>query len=269
MRCRNCHTGLMDTDTHCPGCHAPVAIATAAAPGPIAGPSPMLAMLPVFGGAIGGVVAGAIAASSTTTPARPLGSLSYGVPARRGPGPLRWAFGLLFLLGGGLFLLVGPMLFYDTWKIAQHKPQIITSAELLQKQCLGGLAGSWTAYTFEESKPTGVNVTRHRLGLGGDVQAHCLLVRVEDKWLLATVTSVFEGNQLVGRLNASPSKDLLQRVAKVEPSLLPYEFNAVDGSANDQRSLYIRSSSYAGFGLLCVLLGMRLIRRRQPALKPV
>ena len=266
MRCRNCHTVMMDTDTHCPGCHASVARATAAATGPIEAPSPMVNMLPIFGGAIGGAIAGAIAASSTATaPSRPLGSLWYGAPPRRGPGPLRWTFGIIFMLGGGLFLLIGPVLFYDTWKLAQRKPQMITAAELGRKDGPGALAGAWTAYTFEESKPIGQTVTRHRLGLGGDVEARCLLVRVEDKWLIATVTPAFEGNQLVGRLNASPSKDLIQRVTKIEPSLLPYEFNAVDGSANDQRLLYIRSGWYAGFGLLAVLVGMRIVSRRQPA----
>lgn len=268
MRCRNCHTVMMDTDTHCPGCHASVARATAAAPGPIEAPSPMLTMLPMFGGAIGGAIAGAIIAGSTATaPSSPPGSLSYGAPPRRGPGPLRWTFGILLMLGGALFLLLGPALLYDTWKLAQRKPQMITAAELGRKEGSASLAGAWTAYTFEESKPTGLTVTRRRLGLGGDVEARCLLVRVEDKWLMATVTPAFEGNQLVGRLNPSPSKDLIQRVTKIEPSLLPYEFNAVDGSTNDQRLLYIRSGWYAGFGLLGVLLGMRLVIRRQPALK--
>jgi hypothetical protein len=171
------------------------------------------------------------------------------------------------MLGGGLFLLLGPALFYDTWKLAQRKPQMITATELGRKDGPGSFAGAWSAYTFEESKPTGLTVTRHRLGLGGDVEARCLLVRVEDKWLLATVSPAFEGNQLVGRLNASPSKDLIQRVMKMEPSVLPYEFNAVDGSANDQRLLYIRSGWYASFGLLGILLGMRMVIRRQPARK--
>jgi hypothetical protein len=170
------------------------------------------------------------------------------------------------MLGGGLFLLLGPALFYDTWKLAQRKPQVITAAELDRKEGPRSLAAAWIAYTFEESKPTGLTVTRHRLGLGGDVEARCLLVRVQDKWLLATVTPAFEGNQLVGRLNASVPKDLLQRVTKIEPVLLPYEFNAVDGP-NDQRLLYIRSAWYAGFGLVGVLLGMRIVIRRQPALK--
>jgi hypothetical protein len=226
----------------------------------------MLNMLPIFGGAVGGAIAGAIVASSTATaPSRPLGSLSNGAPRRRGPGPLRRTFGILFMLGGGLFLLLGPALFYDTWKLAQRKPQLITAAELGRKEGPGSSAGAWIAYTFEESKPTGLTVTRHRLGLGGDVEARCLLVRVEDKWLMATVTPAFEGSQLVGRLNTSPSKDLIRRATKIEPSLLPYEFNAVDGSANDQRLLYIRSGLYAGFGLLGVLLGMRMVIRRQPA----
>jgi hypothetical protein len=169
------------------------------------------------------------------------------------------------MLGGALFLFIGPVLFYDTWKVAQRTPRLLTAPELSRKEGPGSLAGAWSAYTFEDSKPTGVMVTRHRLGLGGDVEARCLLVRVQDKWLMATVTPAFEGNQLVGRLNTAPSKDLIQQVAKIEPSLLPYEFNAVDGNANDQRLLYIRSAWYAGFGLLGVLLGMRMLIRRQPA----
>jgi hypothetical protein len=269
MRCRNCHTVMMDTDSHCPGCHAPVASATAAPPGPVAEPSPMLTMLPAFGGALGGAVAGAIwaASSAASAPARPYGSRAYAAPARRSPGLVRRLFGILFLLGGGLFLLVGPVVFCDTWKLAQRKPQVITAAELGGKDGPGSLAGAWIAYTFAESRPTDLTVTRQRLGPGGEVKARCLLVRVDDQWLLATVTPAFEGNQLVGRLNASPSKDLLQRVAKLEPSLLPYEFNAVGSSANDQRILYIQSACFAGFGLLGVLVGLRMVigrRARKP-----
>jgi hypothetical protein len=233
----------------------------------------MLNLLPMFGGAIGGAIAGAIMAANelSVEPPRPLGltarpAPAHAAPARRGPGLLRRTFGVLLLLVGGLFLLIGPTLFLDTWKLAQRTPQTITAAELGRKEGPGALAGAWTACTFTESRPTGLTVTRKRLGLGGDVEARCLLVHVGDRWLLATVSPAFEGNQLVGRLNPSPSKDLIRQVAKMEPSVLPYEFNAVDGSASDQRELYTRSGWFAGFGLLGVFFGLRLVRR-QPAPK--
>jgi len=70
-------------------------------------------------------------------------------------------------------------------------------------------------------------------------------VRVEDKWLIASVAAGFEGNQLVGRLlplDAAASHSLLERIRRIEPdpsALLPYEFNGVDGSASDQRIRYM------------------------------
>jgi hypothetical protein len=64
MRCRNCHTQLMDTDAVCPSCHASRASATSAAPGEFTKPSALVNVLPMFGGAIGGAIAGAMIASS-------------------------------------------------------------------------------------------------------------------------------------------------------------------------------------------------------------
>src|SRR5262245_27689802 len=64
MRCRNCHTVMMDTDPECPSCHASAASATAPPPGPMSNnPSGLLMTLPIFGGAIGGAIYGAITAS--------------------------------------------------------------------------------------------------------------------------------------------------------------------------------------------------------------
>jgi len=60
MRCRNCHTVMMESDLSCPTCHASAASATAAAPGPFSSPSGMSTLLPIFGGAIGGALYGAL-----------------------------------------------------------------------------------------------------------------------------------------------------------------------------------------------------------------
>jgi hypothetical protein len=96
-------------------------------------------------------------------------------------------FGLLLTLGGFLFLTMAVVHFYDISKIARREARVVTSADLRRTEDPKSLAGEWIAYTFEELKPTGLTVTRRRLGLGGDVEARCLLVRVEEKWLLASV----------------------------------------------------------------------------------
>ena len=266
MRCRNCHTVMMESDLSCPTCHASAASATAAAPGPISSPSGMSTLLPIFGGAIGGALYGAL-----NSPAgRPLARGAVRAP--RSSNPLKWTIGLLLILGGGLFLPLALVHVYDTWDLARREPEVVTAAELRRTEDPRALPAAWIAYTFEESKPTELTVTRRRLGLGGDVQARCLLVRVEDKWLITSVAAGFEGNRLVGRLlplDAAASRSLLERIRRIEPdpsALLPYEFNAVDGSASDQRLRYMGAAWCAFFGLLGLLLGVRLVcGKRRPA----
>jgi hypothetical protein len=75
----------------------------------------------------------------------------------------------------------------------------------------------------------------------------------------------------VGRLlplDSPASQLLIERLRKIEPNpsaLLPYEFNAVDGSASDQHLRYTAAAFIAVFGLLGLLLGLYLIRgRRRP-----
>src|SRR5262249_42871716 len=129
----------------------------------------------------------------------------------------------------------------------------------------------WLAYTFEESKPTDVIVMRRRLGKGGGGKAQGLLVRGQEKWVLATGPSGVGGNHVVGRL--VPRECRPQRVGEKirgidsKPFvLLPYEFNAVDGSASDQRQRLITAAVLAFFGLLGLFLGVWLIRgKRRPA----
>src|SRR5438874_998680 len=100
MRCRNCHTVMMETDVECPGCHASIERATAAAPELTGQPDPMLKMLPMFGGALGGLAYAALAEASTA------GSHHIGpatVRSRQEPGqasganPLKLIFGILLV----------------------------------------------------------------------------------------------------------------------------------------------------------------------------
>lgn len=261
MRCKNCHTVMMETDLECPSCHASVASATAAPPGPINKPHNLAILLPVFGGAIGGAIYGAMAAANNTTPSRGV----RGPSGTGSGGTAKWIFGLLFILGGGLVLLLATVQFLQTWKIAHREPKAVSATELRQTKNSKSSPGPWLAYDFTESKPTDFTVTRRRLSHGGDVKARCLLVRVEDKWLVASVAKGFEGNRLVGRLvsNDSPSAQILfDKVHKIQSksSLLPFEFNAVDGSASDQEARYLACAWLGGFGLVGLLLGLFLIR---------
>src|SRR5262249_23562360 len=120
MRCRNCHTQLMDTDPVCPSCHASRASATSAAPGEFTKPSGLVNMLPMFGGAIGGAIAGAMMTSS----GEPLHSTA--TPATGNSSSVKRMFGLFFILGGILFLVSATVIFYNTWEIAQWMPKEVT-----------------------------------------------------------------------------------------------------------------------------------------------
>jgi hypothetical protein len=265
MRCRNCHTVMMDADLACPSCRASVASATAAAPGPIAEPSNLLKVLPAFGGALGGLAYAALTYNSA------------GVPARGPSGPsgapggisIKWVIGILLVLVGAVFLMAAATHLIDTWKLSQREPKALTAAQLLQVKDPESMHGSWLAYTFSESKQTDLVVTRRRLGLGSEVKAPVLLVRVENKWLLAPVAPGFEGNQLVGRvLPRDPASPAIQgkKIGDVKTStLLPFEFNGVDGCASEQDQRYIQSSISGGIGLLGLFIGLRMVlRRRRP-----
>jgi hypothetical protein len=263
MRCRNCHTVMMDTDSQCPSCHTSAARATAAAPGEISKGPGLGILLPIFGGAIGGALYAGLAAAGTS-------SSAAGSQATRGSGSgrVKRGLGLLFALGGGLFLLLACIHFWGTWKVAQREPTAATAADLCRKEYAAAAPG-WIAYTFAESKPTKLTVTRQRLENGGEVKARCLLVRAQDKWLVATVAPGFEGNNLVGRLlpaDSPSSRSLLEQLRKLDPdrsALLPYEFNAVDGTASDVRTRYMAGGLIAFFGVVGLALGLRLMRGRE------
>lgn len=223
-------------------------------------------MLPAFGGAIGGLIAGVIIASSSSSEGT---YHSAATPASSGSSPVKRIFGLLLLIGGGLILVSAPVLFYNTWEIAQWVPKEVTAAELLRTKDSKSSPGPWIAYTFEASKPIDTQVTRQRLNHGGDVEASGLLVQVEDKWMFVSVAPGFEGNRLVGRLSfldPSLSKPLMERIRKIEPNpatVLPYEFNAVDGCESDRRQRYTGAAVCAALGLLGLLPGLLLCRTRR------
>jgi hypothetical protein len=267
MRCRNCHTAMMDTDRECPACHASAASATAAPPGPFRSPSGLVNALPVFGGAAGGLLAGAIIASQNAGSGSARGYQQSS--ASSGAGSQKWLFGLVLVLGGGFLLLAGFLQFAATWALAHRETRKVTAAELCQMKDTES-APAWMEYAFAESKPIDLTVKRRRLGYGGDVDARCLLVRVDEKWLLASVPTRFEGDKLVGRLlplESVATQSLAEHISKVQPdlsTLLPYEFNAVDGSAKDQQTRYGSSGVLGVAGVLGLWFGLGLFSSKRP-----
>ena len=258
MRCRNCHTGMMDTDAFCPGCHAPADRAHAVNEGPSGEkPNGLWLMLPIFGGALGGLLyAGLVSANSSGS-----GGGRGDQSATKG---IQWAMGLFLLLVGGLFLVLGFVYFDATVDVVQRVPKDATAAELLSKDYVDKAPG-WIKYQFAESKPVEGTATRRRLGRAGEVQAKVLLVKVENRWLVTTVAPGFKGNELVGRIVApdiSSAESLVERVRKkeAEPSaVLPYEFNGVDGTASDQRLRFTTAGVVGGIGVVAFVLGLWLV----------
>jgi hypothetical protein len=174
--------------------------------------------------------------------------------------------GLVFLIGGGALVGLGLVRFWDTWEIGQREPQTVSAAELRKAKGPEAVPGTWVSYTFEEGKKTDLIATRTGLVHGGDVQAQYLLVRVKDKWLLASVAPGFQTDRLVGHLQAldpAMAEEVAGRLREEDPKgpgLLPYEFNAVDGCASEQRTRYVQVGMFALFGLLGLVLGLRLVR---------
>jgi hypothetical protein len=208
----------------------------------------LVTLLPVFGGAIGGAVAGAINADGS---------------------PIRKTFGVILVLVGLVFLLAAGGIFYNTWKIAHWVPKDVTAAELRAATDPKTYPGTWIAYTFESSKPADMTVKRARLNYGGDVEARGLLVAVEDTWMFVSVAPGFEGNRIVGRLSPldpKVSKDLTQWLKKKDPNgpaLLSCEFMAVDGCASDRNQRYTGAGFSAFLGVVGVWPGLRLCRKRR------
>jgi hypothetical protein len=266
MRCRNCDVQLMATDTHCPSCGSSLARATAAAPGEFAKESNgLLRMLPIFGGAAGGLLYGAIRAADTASQAparRPAGAAPTIAAGGRagGSSALRYCIGFPLLLVGGLLVYIGGREAWDARQVSQRPAAEVSAAELGRPDFLAS-APDWIHFTFAESKPIAVVVKRQRHSGGGEADARCLLVRVQDKWLLASVPLGFQGNDLVGylvRLDPAASRPLLEQIARAEPkvtALLPFEFNAVEGSAADQRLRQTAAGLLGLVGLVAVLIG--------------
>src|SRR5687768_1744519 len=91
---QNCHTGMMETDAYCPSCHATAEIALAAPPEQGGStPNGLWMLLPVFGGALGGLAYCAVVAAHGNGASRS-GSLAGSWTA------IKWVVGIVLILLG-------------------------------------------------------------------------------------------------------------------------------------------------------------------------
>jgi hypothetical protein len=269
MRCRNCHTVMMDTEPECPACHAPAYAAPGVADYKGGNDDAGLRTLIGLGGGAVGLALYEMATSGgggqqAAGPAR----VGYAPGRPSGNGPLKRLLGLLFLLAGGAFLVVSVQHLINHRTVLSQSPRAVTAAEIRKAEKPSAAPGGWLSLTFEKGQQTGLSVVRRRPG-GLEVQATYLLVQAEDKWLLATVPSGFNSNRLVGRLYVLPpstSEELVGRIRETQPTapppaLLPYEFEALDGDENEQRTQYYAAGIVAVVALLGLGLGLRWVRR--------
>src|SRR6266851_2157950 len=119
MRCRNCLTVMMDTDAACPSCHTPAARATAPPPEQGGKPNGLALLLPVFGGAIGGLLYAGLASSGASASS----NVSHGTG---GSSTVKWALGFLFLVGGCLFIVLASVHSWGTWTVTRREPTAAT-----------------------------------------------------------------------------------------------------------------------------------------------
>jgi hypothetical protein len=261
MRCKNCHTVMADIDTHCVSCGATAESATAAPPA-LTGEKPngLLLMLPLFGGLLGGLIYAGLVANES------------GGSGRRGGGgggtgawkTIKTLFAMALLFGGGLFMAVGFFQISAVRDISQRDPTTATATDLRMRDFVEK-PPFWVSYTFEESKPIEGKVKRQRKGHGGEVEARCILVRVEHKWLFATVAEGFEGNELVGQImpmDSPVSKPMIDRLRDQQSdpkTILPYEFYAVEGCPSDQTFRYTVAGWIGGIGLTAFVAGLFLL----------
>lgn len=263
MRCRNCHTVLMDSDPECPVCHAAAPPEGSDVPQPFSEGSNGAKLLFGLGGGLIGLALYGLLSGAGNALARSGG----GRGARPGRvGPVRRLMGLVILVGGGGLLVLALTHFWHTWELTHRKAREVTAGELLKVKDAASAKAAWISYTFEESIPVGMAVIRQRLGVGGEVEAPCLLVKVGNRWLLTTVAPDFKGNRLVGRLQPQTyptSKELARQLrdgTAPAPVVLPYEFNAIDGCESEHTLRYTQVGIFGFVGLVGLWLGLRLMR---------
>ena len=184
---------------------------------------------------------------------------------RDDPEDERHSRGTLYI--GGTMVMIGLGLLAWQWSWineVNRGPVPITEAELRQLDDPSALRDTYVTFNFTETKETGLGVKR-----GAKWESKYLLVRVQDRWVLASVPAEYGGSQITGRLSrldARGSKfdaNALAQIRSLFPNhqLAPFCFQA----SQDQQSAAGSLVTVVGLLVLigsgfCIFGVVRLLR---------
>jgi hypothetical protein len=271
MRCLNCHTVMMATDTECPVCHAGVQLRACEMPQPNdkeGGSEGMRIFAGVAGGLVGAMLYDAVTGTGTAAPCvRPssTGSHAYAGGGGGGGGGVRRVAGVVLVIVGGVLIAGAVRGMLNPDELSDDKSRPITAAELQQLDGPGAAPGGLVAYTVQKAKDTGIERVRQRTARSAEAKAHIFLLQVDNKWMIAAVPPGFKGNKLVGRLeslNTPQSRAMVEDILDNEPepvALLPFELNTVDSIERNRPAHLFAVGLLAFLGLVGCGQGLRMV----------
>lgn len=233
MRCLNCQTVLMDTDTRCPMC----------------------GMATPFGQA---------AASSLYVKA------AIDPNARRKFQLMKWIWAPIMILGGALVAAVGFVMFQET-RTSRPAPRELSAADLLKIDSLlpcdmasPAAETDWVSYLPTKTLDTGVKYVKVR---SQQETSRYLLLQVQDRWLLAKVAPQFNGVRVEGKLSQLDTV-ALPKVEAANPHeakrLLPYQLDGEYDIAATERQKAMMGGAIGVFGVLLFFSGLGYLFKQPP-----
>ena len=245
MRCLNCHTVLMESDTICPSCRSATPFATQAA----------------FVQRRKGLLW--------------VGLEGFGSRLARVPA-LKWLVGLCLFLVAGAVILLALGCFFTYQSEGQRGPREVTAAELLKVKSLDSLPDPWISYTFPKASETTMRLDKTSL-FKNQAYSRFILVQVQDRWLAAQVRPDFSGTKLLGQVEQlgswhghtyekNLSAKIINEIRTSNPDkadlILPYQVNAVLPYESRTRSGYVMAGVIAGVGLMFGGMGLTIVRAK-------
>ena len=195
---------------------------------------------------------------------RDLATSSSAPPARRGHPVMRWFCAIVALLFGGALLLVALAMFLGAQDSNQRGPRVVKADELRKLQDPSSLPDPWVSYTAPKVIDTNIVV---RLGRKRNSAVRYLLLKVEDRWLLARVQPRHTGNKVEGSLTvlSGPNFDRVSKeVYMLAPAkaskLLPYHLDGQYDYGVNGRTMMIVAGFVALFGAMIGWAGLKMTR---------
>lgn len=226
MRCLNCHTGMMATDTRCPACG-------------MASP-------------LGQAAATSLEARAANDP-----------EARRKFIFKNWAIAVVVFLGGLPVTAIGALMFFDA-RTNHPKARDVDAADLIRIDRPESMP-DWISYNSDRCIDTGAQYVKLR---SRQTTSKFLLLKVQDRWLLAKVDPRFNGWRVEGKLTGLDSV-VLPKVREAYPHeasrVLPYMFDGEYDIAATQRQNSILGGAVAVFGMLMLGHGLGRFIAKPPA----